>query len=101
MQIMISHRRPGRPAIPKKDRGQRPYDPRWGTPRRLELIFALHLYREELKRGDLTHCELAKHLSTSISYLSTTKNCPWGQDMLRRMVVLERDKIAKAEGSEN
>ncbi len=99
---MTSHpRRPGRPAIPKEDRGHRPYDPRWGTPRRLELIFALYLYREELKCGDLTHCELAKYLGTAISYLSITKNCIWGQEMLRRMAVLERDKIAKAEGSEN
>ncbi len=94
-------RRPGRPAIPKEGRGHRPYDPRWGTPRRWEIIFALHLYREELESGDLTHCELAKYLGTAISYLSITKNCIWGQEMLRRMAVLERDKIAKAEGSEN
>ena len=94
-------RRPGRPAIPKEDRGLRPYDPRWGTPRRLEIIFALHLYRKELERGDLTHCELAQYLDTAISYLSITKNCPWGQDMLRRMAVLERDKIAKVAGERN
>ena len=95
------HRRPGRPAGPPEGRGHRPYDPRWGTPRRWEIIFALHLYREELECGDLTHCELSKFLGTAISYLSITKNSIWGQEMLRRMAVLESDKIAKVEGGEN
>ena len=93
-------RRPGRPAVPMEGRGHRPYDPRWGTPRRWEIIFALYLYREELECGDLTHCELAECLGTAISYLSITKNSIWGQEMLRRMAVLERDKIAKVEGGE-
>ena len=40
-------------------------------------------------------------LGASISYVSTTKNCPWGQNMLRRMTLLEKDKIEKFAGGQN
>ena len=83
--VMRTHRRPGRPAGPTEGRGERPYDPRRSTPRRLEIIFAVHAYRAPLERGDLLLCDLAAMLGTSLSYLSVVKNSPWGQQGLRAL----------------
>ena len=83
-------RRPGRPAGPAEDRGQRPYDPRRWTARRQEIISAIHRNREALERGHLMLCELAVMLGTSPSYLSIVKNSPWGQRRLRALAAAER-----------
>ncbi len=91
-------RRPGRPAVPMDGRGHRPYDPRWGTPKRWAIIFALHRYRQELDSGELTHCDLAEYLGTSISYLSITKNSVWGQRIRRQLAVVDGTGAAYPEG---
>ena len=81
------HNRPGRPAGPPEGRGQRPYDPRWGTRKRMKILSAVYTYRRELARGDIKLCEIAPMIGTSISYLSTVKNSPWGQRILRTWAI--------------
>ena len=82
-------RRPGRPAGPTEDRGERPYDPRRWTARRQEIISVVHRNRRALERGDLTLCDLAAVISTSPSYLSIVKNSPWGQRQLHVLAMAE------------
>ena len=89
-------RRPGRPAVPMESRGLRPYDPRWGTPKRWEIIHALHRHRKLLDSGELTHCDLAAKIGTSISYLSIVKNSPWGQCNLRVLEMWEEPRAANS-----
>jgi len=85
-------RRTGRPAGPTEGRGQRPYDPRRSTPKRQRIILALHRNRDALERGDLTLCDLAYKLGTSISYLSIVKNSPWGQRQLSLLAKHEEQR---------
>ena len=75
--------RPGRPAGPPEGRGHRPYDPRWGTRKRMGILRAVYQYRRVLASGDVKLSEIASLIGTSISYLSTVKNSVWGQRMLR------------------
>ena len=77
--------RPGRPAVPMEGRGHRPYDPCWGTPKRRMIVRALYRHRKALDSGAMTHCDLARMIGTSISYLSITKNSLWGQRELGRL----------------
>ena len=77
-----THRSVGRPKGPTPGRGDRPYDPRRATPKRLGILAAVYEYRREIAHGDIRLCDLADALGTSISYLSITKNSLWGQDML-------------------
>ncbi len=85
--------RPGRPAGPTEDRGLRPYDPLWSTPKRRRIIQAVHEHRGELERGDLNLCDLARMIGTSLSYLSIVKNSPWGQRQLRMLALVESGSV--------
>ena len=85
--------RPGRPDGPTEDRGLRPYDPRWSTPKRRRIIQAVHEHRRELERGDLNLCDLARMIGTSGSYLSIVKNSPWGQRQLRMLALVESGSV--------
>ena len=77
------HPRVGRPPGPTPGRGHRPYDPRWATPKRMEILETVYAHRHALAGGEVLLCELAAMIGTSLSYLSTTKNSHWGQQILR------------------
>ena len=77
--------RPGRPAGPTENRGLKPYDPRRWTSKRAQIIQAIFENNEALTRGDMLYSELARAIGTSPSYLSLTKNSPWGQQRLREL----------------
>ncbi len=86
-------KRLGRPAGPTEDRGLRPYDPRWSTPKRRLIVQAVHKHRRELDHGDLKLCDLTRMIGTSVSYLSVVKNSPWGQQQLRKLALAEPGKL--------
>ncbi len=83
IRIYTRPTRTGRPAGPPEGRGHRPYDPRWGTRKRMEILRAVYQYRRELANGDIKLCEIASVIGTANSYLSNVKNCVWGQRILR------------------
>ena len=78
-----THPRVGRPPGPTPGRGHRPYDPRWGTAKRMAILQTVYAHRHALAGGEVLLCDLAAMIGTSISYLSTTKNSHWGQQILQ------------------
>ncbi len=82
-----THPRVGRPGGPTPNRGDRPYDPKWITPKRLALLATVYKHRHLLIRGKVFLCDLAASIGASPSYLSTTKNSPWGQSVLRSWAI--------------
>lgn len=82
-----THRSVGRPKGPTPGRGHRPYDPGRPTPKRLAMLSAIYGCRRDLANDRIRLCELAEYLGTSISYLTITKNSPWGQQVLRSWAI--------------
>lgn len=78
-----THPRVGRPGGPTPGRGDRPYDPRCATPKCMQILSTVYMLRRELARGDVLLCDLAALMATSLAYLSITKNCAFGQEVLR------------------
>ncbi len=78
-----THPRVGRPGGPTPDRGDRPYDPQWLTPKRRLVLNMVYEHRRALDRDEILLCELAVSIGASQSYFSTTKNSELGQAVLR------------------